>query len=343
MRESTMNKNLRKMAGARTKSSLSAALLMVLAVCIGNASEESKPPNYPTGKIELEYYKDGPWTDLCVVRNVYCGDPMWNCDLYYPAKLGTKPGRKEFHHPVLTWGNGVTAQAWNYEYFLKHMASWGFVVIATRDPYTTGDGKRMVAALRFLKERNDDSNSCFYQKLDPHQVGSFGHSEGASGAINAMILSTEVKTAVAIELPRRWACWVIFNNLCTKTSQLTSGSIFLIDGSADSTSPPLQPWWAPVGLFGPQSIEAFYNEAPNPVEKVKGTLIGPNHNDVQGQPNCSNTLSCENGVFGYLGYPTAWMMAQLQGDPCAKSAFKQGSGEIFAQPTNWEYVASNLH
>jgi len=337
-----MTKNLRKGVGAKMQNSVLVALLAVVAVSIADASQLSKSPNYPTGEIESSYYKQGPWPDVCEVKEVNCGD-TYRCDLYYPRNLDAG-----FQRPVLTWGNGALAKPDDYEFFLKHMASWGFVIIATEDKMT-GTGQTMVHAVEFLKEKNDDPDpaNVFYHKLDLGRVGSFGHSEGASGAINAMIRSPVVKTAVAIELPAGRACWG-FYPFCTRTSKLTSGSIFLIDGSADAISPPFQPSWLPAFIFGPQSIEAYYEEAPNTVEKVKATLIGPDHNDVQGQPCCSkNTRKCVNGVFGYLGYPTAWMVYRLQGDIKAKAAFVRRTehgraGEIFSQPANWEYVASNL-
>ena len=34
-------------------------------------------------------------------------------------------------HPVITWGNGSFAHPWEYDPFLRHLASWGFVVIAS--------------------------------------------------------------------------------------------------------------------------------------------------------------------------------------------------------------------
>ena len=118
------------------------------------------------------------------------------------------------------------------------------------------------------------------------------------------------------------------------------GSVFFIDGSLDiPISPPTQP----PGTTGEQSIEAFYNDTPNTVPKVKGTLLGPSHNDVTGQPDCKTAVQpCVNGVYGYLGYPTAWMMYQLQNDNYAHGAFVSGSGEMFSQPLNWELVASNI-
>jgi len=46
--------------------------------------------------------------------------------------------------------------------------------------------------------------------------------------------------------------------------------------------------------------------------------------------------------MGILGYPTAWFMDQLQGDSYAHGAFVSGTGEMFSETTNWEYVASNI-
>jgi hypothetical protein len=48
------------------------------------------------------------------------------------------------------------------------------------------------------------------------------------------------------------------------------------------------------------------------------------------------------GVYGYLGYITAWLMDQLQANASAHAAFVHGSGEMFHQPRNWEYVDSNI-
>ena len=104
-------------------------------------------------------------------------------------------------------------------------------------------------------------------------------------------------------------------------------------------SPETQPPW----VLGQQSVEGYYNAAPNNIVKLKGSLKGPNHNDVQGQPDCSSVpIGCVNGVYGYLGYPTAWFMFQLQGDSYAHGAFVNPTGEMFSETKNWEAVASNV-
>src|SRR5439155_26924152 len=126
-----------------------------------------------------------------------------------------------------------------------------------------------------------------------------------------------IKTVLPIELPGQQFCASPLN--CTDTSHLTKGSIFLVDGSLDiPISPPTQP----ASATGLQSIAAYYSAVRVGVIKVKGTPIGPTHCDVQGVPNCTpTTVPCFLGVYGYLGYPTAWMMFQLQNDNLAHGAF----------------------
>ncbi len=309
-------------------------LLVFAAVMVAATLLGCNPPNYPTGTIEQKYYATGPWTVTVSVGGACCDSAGNKFDLYLPTPLGANG----FKHPILTWGNGTNASSTNCSYFLQHMASWGFVVIATQD-MNTGPGQTILDAAKFLIAANGNSASQFFNKLDVNNVGSFGHSQGATGAINAQIKSLgAIKTVMPIELPAQVWCSNGVN--CADTSKLTSGSIFLIDGSADGIiSPATQPSFVP----GLQSIEAYYKAVPAGILKVKGTLIGPNHNDVQGQPSCAGVpIGCANGVYGYLGYPTAWLMFQLQADSFAHGAFVNPTGEMFTETTNWELVASNV-
>jgi hypothetical protein len=312
---------------------LGSVLVMVAVGCL--VACPTNPPNYPTKPIELKYYATGPWSPITVSTGVYCCDSAGNkFDIYYPTNLGANG----FQHPILTWGNGSFGSALQVDFFLRHMASWGFVVIATEDSQT-GVGQTILDAANFLVHANGDPASPFFHKLNVSQVGAFGHSQGAGGAGNAFIKSAGlIKTVMPIELPAR--VWCTLGANCFDPANLTAGSVFLIDGSSDfPISPPTQ---SPQ-TTGEQSVEAFYNATPNTVRKVKGTLIGPNHNDITGQPDCSHAqFPCVNGAYGYLGYPTAWFMDQLQGDTFAHGAFVSGTGEMFLETTNWEFVASNI-
>ena len=292
-------------------------------------------PNFPTGTIEKKYYATGPWA-VTVAAGAGCCDSKANrYDLYYPTNLGANG----FLHPIITWGNGTSGVSSNYAYFLKHLASWGFVVIATQDGYTHF-GQTVLDAANFLVNANADPQSVFHNKLKVDRIGSIGHSQGAGGAINALIKSGgSIRTAIPIELPAQQFCFCAPADVID-TSKITQGSVFFVDGSLDlPVSPPTQD----PSTAGLQSIAAFYNAVPSSAAKLKGTLIGPTHNDVTGQPSCTGAqVPCSDGVYGYLGYPTAWMMDQLQGDGFAHGAFVHGSGEMFTETKNWELVDSNI-
>jgi hypothetical protein len=292
------------------------------------------PPNYPTKPIELKYYANGPWTVTVSIGSYCCDSAGDTFDVYYPSSPAPPPGG----FPILTWGNGTNSLSTNYTFFLKHMASWGFVIISAQDK-NAGSGQTILGAANFMIAQNTTPGSIFQGKLNVNQVGAFGHSQGAGGSINALMQSAGViKTVMPIELPAQAFCLILPD--CPDTSHITQGSIFLIDGSLDiPISPPTQA----ASATGLQSIAAFYDAVPAGIVKVKGTLIGPTHNDVQGSPTCTGaTVPCLLGVYGYLGYPTAWMRFQLQGDAYAHGAFVNRTGEIFAEPANWQYVASNV-
>ena len=127
------------------------------------------------------------------------------------------------------------------------------------------------------------------------------------------------------------------------TAHITQGSVFFVDGSNDiPISPPIQ--LQPPAQVGEQSLAAFYAAVPNGVPKLTATLIGPTHNDITGQPGCDTATSapCLVGVYGYLGYPTAWLADHLGLDPTAHAAFVSGNGEIYFQTTHWEFIQSNI-
>ncbi len=306
--------------------------LLLLLIAITAAPQGCNPPNSPTGTIEKKYYANGPWQVTVEIGGACCDSLGNKYDLYYPTNLGANG----FMHPILTWGNGTFGKSSGVAYFLKHVASWGFVIIATQDMFT-GSGQTILDAAKYIVQQNTVPTSKFFHKLDVNHVGAFGHSQGANGAVRALINSGGlIKTVLPIELPAQIWC----SSNCLDTANLTSGSVFFVDGSLDiPISPPTQS----SQTQGEQSIAAYYAAVPNNVPKLKGTLIGPSHNDISGQPDCSQAaLPCVNGVYGYLGYPTAWFMYQLQGDNYAHGAFVNGSGELFSQTTNWEYVASNI-
>jgi hypothetical protein len=293
--------------------------------------------DHATGAIEQKYAAPGP-QPVTVAPSSQCCDHRGNrYDLYYPTNLAAGAP-----HPILTWGNGTGGVSSGALYFLRHLASWGFVVVATRDRFT-GDGTTIWDAASFMLHANSDPNSIFFNTLDTNHIGAIGHSQGAGGAIRAMLASNgKITTVIPIELPGQQFCFCSPNQVLD-TASITHGSVFFVDGSNDiPISPPIQ--LQPPQQVGEQSLAAFYAAVPNTVPKLTATLIGPTHNDISGQPGCDTATSapCLVGVYGYLGYPTAWMADRLGLDPAAHGAFVSGAGEIFSQISHWEFIQSNI-
>lgn len=292
--------------------------------------------------IEAEFAQPGPW-DVAKQEGAGCCDASGHeFDLWYPADLGADGGT----HPIITWGNGTLAVPQQYDYLLTHLASWGFVVVAAHNT-NTDSGQEMLQGVDYLRAQNADPSSIFHQRLDTGNIGAMGHSQGAVGALNAATDSGgAIKTAIPIELPGQFLCTLNTPKLdpamttCADPTRLTTGSVLYINGSDSFISPSSQP--LPVDQIGVQSVQGYFEATPDSVDKAMATLIGPNHNDIQGQPGCTpDNPGCIIGVQGFLGLLTAWNMGELQGDAHARSAFTEGTGQFYSYPT-WINQASNI-
>jgi pimeloyl-ACP methyl ester carboxylesterase len=252
--------------------------------------------------IEARYQGDGPWTVTTSVVNDDSGAPIY--DLFYPAHLGQGGVR----HPIITWGNGSFAVPTQYLGLLNHLASWGFVIVASTST-TTAKGTEMLAGARYMVARNNDPASVFYRKLDVSQIGAVGHSQGAGGTVNATNKSNGlIKTAVPISLPA--PMWVGPGD-DYHPSQLAA-SVFFLGGSDD------------VVIAGPSTLTGYYNSVPG--QAAVAVLKGAGHNTIQGSGG------------NYLGYVTAWLRYQLAGDAAASAAFVGAAPEINAN-TAWQNQA----
>lgn len=302
---------------------LVAVLTTLMYALVPAAAAHADALYHPAGVIEAKYSQPGPFAVSSRFGFGCCDSTGAKYDIWYPTDLGTA------RHPIITWGDGTIAVPRQYNYLLRHLASWGFVVIATENQ-STGSGVDIAGAARYLIDRAADPSSIFHDRLNP-AVGAMGHSQGATGVLNAMANSGGlIRTAIPIELPMQALC---FTGSCADPARLRSGSVFFVNGSSDGF---ISPSTQSLPLPGLQSDRQYYDATPNAVTKSWGTLIGPNHNDVQGQPDCSGASpGCTTGVYGYLGYPTAWMMGQLGGDLAAHAAFTPGSGEFYRPNPNW--------
>lgn len=223
--------------------------------------------------------------------------------VFHPADIATSPDR----HPVVTFGNGSYATYEQYEELLRHLASWGFVVVVA-DSSVTGDGTEILAAARYILAQNDNPESVFHDRIDVDDVAAVGHSQGAGGSINASTASDGLITSTAVlDLPDPW--WASRPVDVFDVTRLT-GPVFYLTGAED-----------PVSTAIPQA--AFH--AVSPVPAARGRLLGVGHN-----------WPADGG--GFRGYLTAWLRFTLTGDTDAARAFVGPAPELLADP-RWDGTA----
>src|SRR6185437_4961936 len=75
-------------------------------------------------------------------------------DLYYPSSYAALG----FQSPIVTWGNGTGGSPAQVSVLLRHLASYGFTVIASTLP-NTGSGREIDAAAHYLAAQNGVASS----------------------------------------------------------------------------------------------------------------------------------------------------------------------------------------
>lgn len=283
----------------------------------------------PKGPIEQKYRADGPWSVSTMATTTACDRENKLCDIYYPTNLGSNPIKglsAGFKHPVIVWANGTGIQSQQYGYYLRHLASWGFIVIASRDD-GTGNGGTTVDAANYIIARGNASGNIFSGKVDGSNVGASGHSQGGSTIIKLASNNTSpFKAFVPIHGVGSFfgllCCGLTTNNLASVQSDK---SILFMGATGDNDN-------------ANENI-AFYNATATGAAKAVGILKVSGHSDIFGSPTCS---VCVIGSYGYLGYPTAWFMWKLQGASDVQAAFKASGGEFVQANAGWNFNQSNV-
>ncbi|NGN62337.1 alpha/beta hydrolase [Streptomyces sp. A7024] len=250
--------------------------------------------------VEQRYAAPGP-------RPVTAAD-VTGYRLVYPADLGAG----DVLAPIVTWGNGTGSTPAAYDGLLRHLASWGFAVVASVST-ATAKGTEMLDGARYLVAQNGAAGSVFEGRLDTGRVGAAGHSQGAGGAVNATTASGGlITTTVPVALPdERW----VSPGDEFYPERLTH-PVFFLGGSQD------------VIIAPPATLRGFYDRVPGAA--AMAVLTGAGHNVIQG-----------NGG-GFRGYLTAWLRYRLAGDGTAAGAFTGTTPEITTNSAWQNQALKNL-
>lgn len=308
---------------------LCASLVLTLNLTAGAAYAQIPAPK---GPVEQKYRETGPWAVSTVATAGSCDRKLNPCDIWYPTNLGSNPitgAASEFKHPVIAWANGTLSGPSKYDYFLRHLASWGFIVIASRDT-GTGSGGSTADAANYMIGRGNTPGNIFFGKVDATNVGASGHSQGGAAVMKLASSNTApFKAFVPIHGPGS-----LFALLCCGLSTSSMGttpagkSILYMGGTGDADNA--------------NENRAYYTATSSAATKAVGILNTSKHDDIQGSPGCGSIASCSIGIYGYLGYPTAWFMWKLQGATDVQVAFKTSNGEFMAVHPGWNFNNSNV-
>lgn len=241
--------------------------------------------------------------------------------LFRPAPLGE--GR--VRHPIVVWGNDRGTTPRTYTLFLEHLASHGFVVLASNGgDVDVSTGSALRTGLEWLLTQNEAPDSVLLRMLDTTQIGSAGHAQGAYGAL-ALALDPQVKTVVPIQ--------------GASVRSAPPGSVFVVSGGRDAAARPSRDFFANLtapaafGELRAATHTSWYGAAASSEERVS-LLDRLNSRD---QP----TATVDAGVPAQppiQSAVTAWLRLELMQDESLRSWFT-GSACKLCTDRAWEFQA----
>lgn len=272
------------------------------------------PNDYTTkvqtgGEIEATYIKNGNYQVKYLEEKTT--EDFKKYEVYYPQNIVSSTEK----YPVVVVLNGTGVYAHKYKALFRHLASWGFIVLGNEDP-STCKGTSADKTLAFILDKNKDSNSIFYNKIDTDNIGASGHSQGGVGVINAITVNEHgsmYKTAVALSPTNEIGAKDL--NMAYDITKVKIPLLMMAGTKGDFETKMVLPLDIMIQMY----------------EKLNVQKVMMRKTDI------------EHGGMLYEadGYVTAWFMWHLKNDNYAAKAFKGTNAEIFNNKL-YQDVKSNI-
>lgn len=291
-------------------------VILVVILFIIASRKPFVPNNYTEivkteGKIETKYLNNGKY-DVGYYEAATMSS-FKKFEIFYPKDINNM-GKL----PVVVFVNGTGAVGSKYKALQKHMASWGFITIATEEE-NAWNGFSAEMCVRFLELADvyeDEKNENILKgHIDMDRIGITGHSQGGIGVINALTEQRHAsiyKAAVLLSSAEtEMAKALLWDSDSSKIN--TNTLMFSSTGKTDSAISPLE------------GISKTYESITDNVSKIMAR-----RND------------CDHGEMLYYadGYVTAWFMYYLQNDEEAGKVFAK-NGEL-ANNSLYQDVQTNI-
>ncbi len=175
-------------------------------------------------------YKSG-WTSASLNRD---GRNL-NTIIYYPSFIeGSNAQIDTLNGPyqVIAFGHGFFMQNSYYISIFKHLASYGYVVIAPQFPDVNHLqlGFDLIFCANYIKSQNQNPDSSFYQLIDTTKIGLSGHSMGGGASLLAAANDASVTVAAPLAAAET-------NPSVISVMNQIQGIVYLISAQNDGITP----------------------------------------------------------------------------------------------------------
>ncbi len=184
-----------------------------------------------------------------------------NTIIYYPAYIegsGAQIDTSNGPYPVIAFGHGFAMQNSNYISLFKHLASYGYIVIAPQFPDVVHLQLAfdLLFCVNHIKDQNKNSSSIFFKLVDTTKVGLSGHSMGGGASLLAAANDSTINVVAPLAAAET-------NPSAISIMRQIKAVVYLITAQNDGITPPAN-----------HQIPMYNNALP-----VKGipTLKGANH------------------------------------------------------------------
>jgi len=174
------------------------------------------------------------WTSATLIRE----GRTFNTIIYYPSFVeGSETQIDTLHGPYqpIAFGHGFFMQNSYYISHFKHLASYGFVVIAPQFP----DNNHLQLAydllfcINYIKTQNTNSSSRFFNLIDVTKAGLSGHSMGGGASLLAAAIDSTITVAAPLAAAET-------NPSAITVMNQIKGVVYLISAQNDGIAPPAQ-------------------------------------------------------------------------------------------------------
>ena len=296
-------------------------LVVVFIMALGKMAKEKNENYYkymnPVGEIETKYTSMGS-NEVSSIVFKSDNEQIGRFVIHYPTELENETKK----YPVVLWANGTGSKSDTYTSFLKHLSSWGFIVVSNDDE-NTRTGESLNAGIDLLISENGKTDSVLYQKIDLNNIGIGGHSQGGPAVFNMATVQPHadmIKAVYAVSATSSYHTKVYKDGweydiskvnaptmLTAGTQNFDAGTATSADQESDEKAGILQ------GICPLWSLEENFGLLPDSVDKLYVRKKNVDHGDSHLQ---------------FDAYMTAWFCWQSQGDEEAAKAFIGDSPEI---------------